>query len=123
IDQSTIKYLMYKNDAKPRLVRWVLLLQEFDFQIVNRKGTENQIADHLSRLENQDIFDNEIEISENFPDEQLCNINTWKIPWYADIVNYIVSDILPPMLTWQQQKRFIHETKDYFWDEPYLYKQ
>ncbi|XP_073019313.1 uncharacterized protein [Primulina eburnea] len=51
-DHLALKYLMAKKDAKPRLIRWVLLLQEFDLKIIDRKGTENQVADHLSRLEN-----------------------------------------------------------------------
>ncbi|GJU58374.1 reverse transcriptase domain-containing protein [Tanacetum coccineum] len=51
-DHSALKYLLSKQDAKPRLLRWVLLLQEFDIIIRDKKGSENLAADHLSRLEN-----------------------------------------------------------------------
>nr|GEU94671.1 DNA-directed DNA polymerase [Tanacetum cinerariifolium] len=67
-DHSTLKYLLSKQDAKPRLIRWVLLLQEFDIIIRDKKGTENLAADHLSRLEkpHKDVFENK-DINENFP--------------------------------------------------------
>ena len=51
-NRAAIKYLMEKKDAKPRLIRWVLLLEEFDLHITGRKGAENLVADNLSRLEN-----------------------------------------------------------------------
>ena len=64
-DHSAIKYLMIKKDAKPRLIRWVLLFQEFDLKIKDKKGTQNLIADHLSRLEGQR---DEVQINDNFLD-------------------------------------------------------
>ncbi|CAN6685184.1 unnamed protein product [Malus baccata var. baccata] len=51
-DHSALKYLLSKKEAIPRLIRWVLLLQEFDLEILDKKGLENVVADHLSRLVN-----------------------------------------------------------------------
>ena len=67
-DHAAIKYLMEKKDAKSRLIRWVLLPQEFDLHITNRKGAENPVADNLSRLEN--VLDDPLPIDDSFPDEQ-----------------------------------------------------
>ncbi|GJU40726.1 reverse transcriptase domain-containing protein [Tanacetum coccineum] len=71
-DHSALKYLFNKKDAKARLLRWILLLQEFDFKVIDTKGAENYAADHLSRLENpyENIFDPK-EITETFPLETL----------------------------------------------------
>ncbi|KAK8659610.1 hypothetical protein V6N13_029809 [Hibiscus sabdariffa] len=82
-DHSAIKYLVTKKDAKPRLIRWILLLQEFDLEVKDRKGTENQVADHLSRLDNPHNQDRDVEISDSFPDEKILFATA--IPWYADI--------------------------------------
>nr|GEU56923.1 reverse transcriptase domain-containing protein [Tanacetum cinerariifolium] len=66
-DHSVLKYLLNKQDVKPRLIRWVLLLQEFDFIIHDKKGMENLVVDHLSKLENphKDVLENK-DINENF---------------------------------------------------------
>ncbi|GJR23686.1 reverse transcriptase domain-containing protein [Tanacetum coccineum] len=71
-DHSALKYLFAKKDAKARLLRWVLLLQEFDFKVIDMKGAENYAADHLSRLENpyENVLDPK-EINKNFPLEIL----------------------------------------------------
>ncbi|GJX40814.1 reverse transcriptase domain-containing protein [Tanacetum coccineum] len=71
-DHSALKYLFNKKDAKARLLRWVLLLQEFDFKVIDTKGAKNYAANHLSRLENpyENIFDPK-EINETFPLETL----------------------------------------------------
>nr|GEZ90220.1 reverse transcriptase domain-containing protein [Tanacetum cinerariifolium] len=73
-DHSALKYLLSKQDGKPRLIQWVFLLQEFDIIIRDKKGTENLTADHLSRLENphKDVFENK-DINKNFPLETLGN--------------------------------------------------
>jgi hypothetical protein len=49
-DHAALKYLLTKKDAKPRLIRWILLLQEFDFKIKDKNGVQNLVADHLSRI-------------------------------------------------------------------------
>nr|GFA25743.1 reverse transcriptase domain-containing protein [Tanacetum cinerariifolium] len=74
-DHSALKYLFAKKDAKARLLRWILLLQEFDFKVVDTKGAENYAVDHLSRLENQyeNVFDPK-EINEFFPLEIISKL-------------------------------------------------
>ena len=120
IDHSTIKYLMTKKDSKPRLIRWVLLLQQFDLEIKDNKGTENLILDHLSGLEGPR---DEVQVNDDFPDEQLLVIEDTKpVPWFSDYVNYLVAKVIPPDFSYQQKKRFFAHLKHYYWEEPILYK-
>nr|GFA27834.1 putative reverse transcriptase domain-containing protein [Tanacetum cinerariifolium] len=90
-DHSALKYLFAKKDAKAHLLRWILLLQEFDFKVIDTRGAENYAADHLSRLENpyKNIFDPK-EINETFPLESLNKVahKDPSTPWFADLVNY-----------------------------------
>ena len=70
-DHAALKYLLSKKEAKPRLIRWILLLQEFDITIKDKKGVENVVADHLSRLTFEDRSTSTTPIQDSFPDEQL----------------------------------------------------
>ncbi|XP_070025713.1 uncharacterized protein [Nicotiana sylvestris] len=91
-DHAAIRYLIEKKESKPRLIHWVLLLQEFDLEIRDRKGTKNQVADHLSRLEGAEKKLEVEDITETFPDEQLLAMTMEETPWYTDIANYLASD-------------------------------
>ncbi|GJZ59267.1 reverse transcriptase domain-containing protein [Tanacetum coccineum] len=121
IDHSALKHLFNKQDAKPYLIRWIPLLQEFNIEIKDRKGTKNVAADHLSRIENEESSDDS-EMDDNFPGETLMEINTKNEPWFADFTNYLVADIIPKGMTYQQKNKFLSDLKHYFWEEPYLFK-
>ena len=98
-DHTTIKYLLRKADSNQRLIRWILLLQEFDLVIKDKKGSENVVADHLSRLVNDDVTSKEAEIRDKFPDESLFLI--LGRPWFADMANFKAAGVIPKDLNWQ----------------------
>ncbi|CAN6551177.1 unnamed protein product [Malus baccata var. baccata] len=117
IDHATLKYLLTKKEAQPRLIRWMLLLQEFDIEIRDKKGVENVVADHLSRM----VHEEASPISETFPDEQLMSIQVSE-PWYADLVNFLVSKHIPSILNRNQRDKLKKDARFYVWDDPYLWK-
>ncbi|GJT52419.1 reverse transcriptase domain-containing protein [Tanacetum coccineum] len=125
-DHSALKYLLAKQDAKPRLLWWILLLQEFDVIIGDKKGAENLVADHLSRLENPHQSDLEKkEITKTFPLETLGMVifrGDSSTPWFADIANYHAGNFIVKVMSSQQKKKFFKDVKHYFWDDPYLFK-
>ena len=118
-DHAALKYLLSKQDTKPRLTRWILLCQEFNLTIKDKKGVENVVADHLSRLV-PDSNSHGIPISDSFPDEQLFALVHY--PWYVDIVNYLVTGQIPAQWTSQQKRKFLTNIKKYYFDDPYLFK-
>jgi len=101
-DHAALTYLFSKKDAKSRLIRWILLLQEFDIEIQDKKGSENVVADHLSRI-TVDFTEEANPISETFPDKQLMHIAHTPSPWFADKVNYLVTGQMP--LHWGRQDK------------------
>ena len=107
-DHFAFRYLMAKKDAKLWLIRWILLLQEYDLEIINCKGIENQVKDHLLRLNNEKCQCEKREIEDGFPDEQLFRIEANE-PWYTEIVNYFVSKTLPQDFNNQQRRKLFHE--------------
>ncbi|CAN6560269.1 unnamed protein product [Malus baccata var. baccata] len=111
-------YLLTKKEAKPRLIRWILLLQEFDIEIRDKKGSENVVADHLSRMVHNE---ESLPILETFPDEQLLSIKV-SAPWYADIVIFLVSKRIPSEFTRHPRDKLRHDARFYVWDDPYLWK-
>ena len=120
-DHEAIRYLMMKKDVKPRLIRWVLLLQEFDIEIKDKKGSENVVNDHLSHLEADKGIENPKEIEESFQDEQLLAMET-HLQWYANFVNYLACKVLPPELSSRQRKKFLHDVRFYQWDDSLLFR-
>ena len=92
-DHATLKFLLTKKDAKPRLIRWVLLLQEFDLEIKDKKGVDNTVANHLLRLLVTNM--QELPINDFLRDDMLLKVMDTN-PWYANILNFMVSGYVPP---------------------------
>jgi hypothetical protein len=118
-DHVALKYFLSKKDSKAKLVRWILLLQEFDITIKDKKGTENVVADHLSRL-TIDSTSDITQINDYFPDESLLFIST--MPWFVNIVNFLATGDLPAHWSTQDKRKFLNEVKFFYWDDPYLFK-
>ncbi|XP_070014225.1 uncharacterized protein [Nicotiana sylvestris] len=91
-DHVALRYLIIKKDCKAHLMRWVFLLQEFDIDIQDRKRSENQVANHLSRLEKEGRYYDGLKINYSFLDEQLLAISMKEVPWFADLTNCLVSE-------------------------------
>ncbi|RDX93570.1 Retrovirus-related Pol polyprotein from transposon 17.6, partial [Mucuna pruriens] len=112
-DHAALRYLLRKSDAKSRLIRWMLLLQEFDIEIRDKKGVENSIVDHLSKIEREEDL---MPIRDQFLDEQLLHIKM-TTPWFADICNYF-----PLEASRLYKEKLQSDVKYYIWDDPYLWR-
>nr|GEY07128.1 reverse transcriptase domain-containing protein [Tanacetum cinerariifolium] len=123
---SALKYLYNKQDAKPRLLRLVLFLQEFDIIVRDKKRAENLATDHLFRLENphQIVLDKN-EINGTFPLETLNMVSfrgDSSTPWFANFANYHAGNFVVKGMSSQQKNKFFKDVKHYFWDDPFLFK-
>ncbi|GJR28593.1 reverse transcriptase domain-containing protein [Tanacetum coccineum] len=114
---------IHYTTTEKEMLAVVLLLQEFDITIRDKKGSENLAADHLSRLENphKDVLENK-DINENFPLETLGKIFSESTPWFADYANFHAGNFIIKGMTTQQKRKFFKDIKHYFWDDPYLFR-
>nr|GFB27231.1 hypothetical protein [Tanacetum cinerariifolium] len=124
-DHSALKYLFAKKDAKARLLRWILLLQELDFKVVDTKGVENYATNHLSSIENpyENVFDPK-EINESFLLETISKLahHDQSTMWFADFANYHAGKFIIKGMSTQQRYKIFKDVKHYLWDDPYLFK-
>jgi hypothetical protein len=114
-DHAALNYLLTKKDAKPRLIHWIRLLQEFDLEIRDKEGAENYVADYLSRMQ---VKGSDLPIDDYLRDDTLLKVTTAS-PWYANLVNYMVIVYIPPE---EDRKKLIHLCRYHLWDDPYLFK-
>nr|GEU58788.1 reverse transcriptase domain-containing protein [Tanacetum cinerariifolium] len=117
---------LYQKGCQGEFLRWVLLLQEFNFDVLDTKGAENLAADHLSRLENpyENVLDPK-EINETFPLETLSMVTfrgDSSTPWFTDFANYHAGNFIVKGMSSQQKNKFFKYVKHYFWDDPFLFK-
>ena len=143
---AALRYPLTKKDAKPRLLRWILLLQEFDLEIKDKKGIGNGFTDHLSRMK----IDEETALDDSLPEEQVYVIGLYveynqdilatdcsvdqehfvvtikkiysNLPWFAEIAKFLAAEKEPAKFTSNEKRMFLRDAKIYFWDEPYLYR-
>ncbi|GJR10117.1 hypothetical protein Tco_0792769 [Tanacetum coccineum] len=117
VDYSALRHLFKKQDAKPRFIRWILLVQEFDIEIKDKKGTKIVAADHLSRINNDETVDYS-DVDDNFPIETLMEITTNDTPWKykglkAEI--YVLTKKIDAMSKGKSEKGLV--AKSFDWDE------
>ena len=110
-DHSALKYLLTKQNAKARLICWVLLLQEFNLQIEDKKRVENVVSDHLSRLTIAHDTHSP-PINDEFPEESLMQME--KAPWYAHIANFLTTGEI--LIEWKghDRKYFFAKIHSYY---------
>ena len=118
MDHAAIKYLLSKKDAKPRLIQWILLLQEFDVEIRDQKGSENLVADNLSRMSHE--RGNSEPIKDAMRDDQLYRVLD-KDDWMNDTIHAIKRMPLDHQDK-NTKRRVTTENRKFYWHAPYLYR-
>ena len=114
-----MKFLLNNKEAKPRLIRWILSLQEFDIKIKDKRGSENLVADHFYRIRLDDPL--LLPIQDSFPDEHIFKLQVKLAPWYVHIVNYLATVKLPNDWDYNESKNFFKTLPNCYWEEPELF--
>jgi hypothetical protein len=116
IDHAALKYILTKKDAKPHLIRWILLLQEFDLEIIDKKGCREFCGRPFVTSSVRGIC--RAAINDYMRDDTQLKVSTTD-PWFANIINYIVPGYIP---SGADKKKIIRDSRLHLWDDPYLYK-
>jgi len=118
-DHATIRYLMNKPNVNAHIIRWLLLLQQFDLTIIDKPGKENVVVDFLSRVNFP--AGEEGMVDDQMPDEHLFSISVLS-PWFADIANYLVLAQFPPHLSSKEKSKIVRKSAPFTWIRGNLFK-
>ncbi|XP_047266406.1 uncharacterized protein LOC124897574 [Capsicum annuum] len=126
VEALAMLIINFDSDGIKDITRWAnnTLSVIITADLVDKEGIENQVADHLSILEEeamQKIVDG-LEIDDTFLDGQILAVSQDIIPWFTDFTNYLASDLIPEDLSFNQRKRFMHKVRKFFWGGPYLFR-
>ncbi|XP_070034625.1 uncharacterized protein [Nicotiana tomentosiformis] len=99
-----------------------VLGRQFDIDIQDNKGNENQVVDHLSRLDEEGRQYDGLEFNDCFPDEQLLALSMKEVQWFTDLENFLMTGIIPDEFSSNQRKKIKMECQYYYWEEPYLFR-
>ncbi|XP_057463796.1 uncharacterized protein LOC130753621, partial [Actinidia eriantha] len=120
-DYTVGAVLGQRIEKKPHVIYYA----KFDIEIRDKKGVENVVADHLSRLSTNGEANDTLPINEYFPDEQLFQITAQtnpSLPWFADIANYLATGRIPLHWSSMDRKKFFRHVRYFSWEDPYLFK-
>jgi len=110
---------MNKLDVNARIIRWLILLQQFDLTIVDKLGKENVVANFLSRLDLP--AGEERVVDDQLPYEHLFSISVLS-PWFVDIANYLVSAQFLPHLSSKEKRNIVRKSAPFIWIGGNLFK-